>query len=70
MLCTEDCPPPPPVLTRSNTVCYGDSVCSASLGQINISDYHQMRKNRYNLYFICTLLCIIAISSFILYCVW
>jgi len=70
MLHTEDCPPPPPVLTRSNTMCYNDYVYSASLGQIHISEYNQMRTNRYNKYFICTLLCIIAISSFILYCVW
>ena len=70
MLRTEDCPPPLPVLSRSNTVCYGDLICSTSLGQVNISDYHQMRKNRYNKYFICTLLCIIAMSLFILYWVW
>ena len=70
LISTEDCPPPLPVLQRSDTMCYGDMMMSPSLGCIDNSKYNQLRTNRYNMYFIIVSLCIIAILSFIMYCVW
>ena len=71
MLCIDEwSPPPPPVLSRSNTEYHGDYVCSASLGHIHVSEYNKLRTNQYNKYFICTVICIIAFVLFIMYCVW
>jgi len=70
MVSSETNAPPPLFLSRSNTVCYGNEIRSASLGCVNIQEYHQIRKNHYRKYFTLVAVCILLISSFILYWVW
>jgi hypothetical protein len=66
MLAGENYMPPPPMLSRSNTECYGEYRYSASLGQIHVSTYNKIRTCSY----IAVMFCVVALVSYLVYCIW
>jgi hypothetical protein len=71
MITPSDCMPPPPLfLSRSNTMYYGDSVYSTSLGNISVQEYENIRSKQYKKYFTIVSVCILMIVSTIIYYFW